>query len=182
MDTEKKEKESEVAQSCPTLCHPMDCSLLHSSVHGILQARILKWVAISFSRGSSQPRDQTWVSRIVGRQFTVWATSKNIDTEGWRYIQNFLKEYAWWVDLKMSRKWSFISFLETLIAPHKYLSEAKWLKLECIYLYMHTRTHTRARAGVRGQHHSQATTSLSWVLPIKYFWSGIRAGPLKFQA
>ena len=46
-----------VAQSCPTLCGPMDCSLLGSSVHGILQARILKWVAIPFSRGSSQPRD-----------------------------------------------------------------------------------------------------------------------------
>ena len=42
-----------VAQSCPTLCHPMDCSPPGSSVHGILQARILEWVAISFSRGSS---------------------------------------------------------------------------------------------------------------------------------
>ena len=51
-----------VAQSCPTLCDPMDCSLPGSSVHGILQARILEWVAISFSRVSSQCRDQTWVS------------------------------------------------------------------------------------------------------------------------
>ena len=51
---EKSESESEVAQSCPTLCDPMDCSLSGSSVHGILQARILEWVAISFSRGSSQ--------------------------------------------------------------------------------------------------------------------------------
>ena len=42
-----------VAQSCPTLCDPMDCSLPHSSVHGIFQARVLEWVAISFSRGSS---------------------------------------------------------------------------------------------------------------------------------
>ena len=65
---------SEVAQSCPTLCKPMDCSLPGSSVHGILQARILKWVAISFSRGSSQLRDQTQVSCIVGRHFTIWAT------------------------------------------------------------------------------------------------------------
>jgi len=47
----------EVAQSCPTLCDPVDCSLPGSSVHGILQARILEWIAISFSRGSSQPRD-----------------------------------------------------------------------------------------------------------------------------
>ena len=49
--------ESEVAQSCPTLYNPMDCSLPGSSVHGIFQARILEWVAISFSRRSSQPRD-----------------------------------------------------------------------------------------------------------------------------
>ena len=46
-------KESEVAQSCPTLCDPMDCSLPGFSVHGIFQARVLEWVAISFSRGSS---------------------------------------------------------------------------------------------------------------------------------
>ena len=70
------ESESEVAQSCPILCDPMDCSLPGSSVHGIFQARILEWVAISFSRGSSRPRDWTWVSRVVGRCFTVWATSE----------------------------------------------------------------------------------------------------------
>ena len=46
-------KESEVAQLCPTLCEPMDCSLPGFSVHGIFQARVLEWVAISFSRGSS---------------------------------------------------------------------------------------------------------------------------------
>ena len=51
------ESESEVPQSCPTLYNPMDCSLPSSSVHGIFQARILEWVAISFSRRSSQPRD-----------------------------------------------------------------------------------------------------------------------------
>ena len=51
------ESETEVAQLCLTLCDPMDCSLPGSSIHGIFQARILEWVAISFSRGSSQPRD-----------------------------------------------------------------------------------------------------------------------------
>ena len=61
----------EVAQSCPTLCDPMDCSLTGSSVHGIFQARVLEWVAISFSRGSSPPRNRTPVSRIAGRCFTV---------------------------------------------------------------------------------------------------------------
>ena len=65
---------SEVAQLCLTLCDPMDCSLPGSSVHWIFQARILEWAAISFSRGSSWPRDRTQVSRIVGRCFTVWAT------------------------------------------------------------------------------------------------------------
>ena len=67
-------KWSEIAQSCPTLCDPTDCSLLCSSVHGIFQARVLEWVAISFSRGSSWPRDQTQVFRTVGRRFTLWAT------------------------------------------------------------------------------------------------------------
>ena len=65
---------SEVAQSCPTFCDPMDCSLPGSSVHGIFQARVLEWVAISFSKGSSWPRDWTQISRIAGRHFTIWAT------------------------------------------------------------------------------------------------------------
>ena len=67
-------KKSEVAQSCLTLCDPVDCSPPGSSVYGILQARILEWVAISFSRGSSQPRDWTRVSCIAGRCFILWAT------------------------------------------------------------------------------------------------------------
>ena len=72
---------SEVAQSCPTLCDPMDCSLPGSSVHGIFQAIVLEWIAISFSRGSSRPRDQTWVSRIVDRCFAstevIYKTSES---------------------------------------------------------------------------------------------------------
>ena len=54
-----------------TLCDPMGCSPPGSSVHGILQARILEWVAISFSRGSSRPRDRTQVSHIAGRRFNL---------------------------------------------------------------------------------------------------------------
>ena len=57
-----------VTQSCLTLCNPMDCSPHDSSVHGILQARILKWVAISFSRGPSWPRDRIWVFCLLHRQ------------------------------------------------------------------------------------------------------------------
>ena len=59
------------AQSCLTLCDPTDCSLPGSSVHGVSHPRKLKWVAISFSRGSSQPRDQTQVSYVAGRFFTL---------------------------------------------------------------------------------------------------------------
>ena len=75
-----------VAQSRPTLCDPMDCRLPGFPVHGILQARILEWVAIPFSRGSSQPRDRTQVSRIAGRFFTIWTTR-----EAWRVAIHSLK-------------------------------------------------------------------------------------------
>ena len=67
----------------------MDCNPPGSSVHGILQARILEWVAIFSSRGSSQPRDQIWVSRIAGRLFTVWATRK---AQRWVILHSF---YRW---------------------------------------------------------------------------------------
>ena len=63
-----------VAQLCPSLCDPMDYT-----AHGILQARILEWVAFPFSRGSSQPRDQTWVFCTAGRFFTIWATNEGPD-------------------------------------------------------------------------------------------------------
>ena len=60
-----------VAQSCLTLCNPMNCSPSGSSVHGTSQERVLEWVAMSFSRGSSQPRDQTQVFHTAGGFFTV---------------------------------------------------------------------------------------------------------------
>ena len=84
---------SEVAQSCPTLCDPMDCSLPCSSIRGILQARILEWVAIFFSRRSSQPTDQTRVSHIAGRHFTIWAT---------REAKKFQKNIYFWNSLAFS--------------------------------------------------------------------------------
>ena len=61
------------------LCDPVDCSPPGSSVHGILQARTLEWVAMPFSRGSSQPRDRTQVSCIVGRCFNLWATREALN-------------------------------------------------------------------------------------------------------
>ena len=77
-----------IAQLCPTFCDPMDCSQSGFSVHRILQARILLWDDIPFSRGSSWPRDQTQVSPIAGRLFTVWATR-----EGQFYIRVTSKGY-----------------------------------------------------------------------------------------
>ena len=61
-------------QSCLIICDPMDCSPPDSSIHEILQARILEWVAIPFFRRSSRPRDQTQVFHTAGRLFTVWTT------------------------------------------------------------------------------------------------------------
>ena len=72
--------ESEVVQSCLTLCDPMDCSLPGSSVHGLFQARVLEWISISFSRGSSLPRDRTEVSHVVCRCVTVGATREAPET------------------------------------------------------------------------------------------------------
>ena len=68
-----------VAQACPTLCDPMDYSLPGSSVIKILQARILEWIAIPFSRGFFQPRDQTWVTCITGKFSTLSATREAPD-------------------------------------------------------------------------------------------------------
>ena len=86
---------SEVAQSCPTPCNPMDCSLPGSSIHGIFQARILEWVAISFSRGSSQPRDRSQVSCIVSRCFTVWATMQVTTQLPKSFLFPLPFEYIW---------------------------------------------------------------------------------------
>ena len=77
-----------VTQLCRTLCNPMDCSLPGFSIHVIFQARILEWVAISFFRGSSQPKDQTRISSIadtsfpsesLGKTFFGKVTNKNFD-------------------------------------------------------------------------------------------------------
>ena len=83
-------------QSCLTFCDPMDWSLPSSSVHGILQAKILDWVAIPFSRGYSWHRDQTLVSCIAGRVFTIWATiwirvipNSSSQTEPWPSPRQF---------------------------------------------------------------------------------------------
>ena len=70
---------SEVAQPCPTLCNPMDCSLPGSSIHGILQASVLEWIAMLSSRGSSPPRDQTFSMHF----FFPGLSSRGVGEDGW---------------------------------------------------------------------------------------------------
>ena len=80
--THKRFGKCDSVMSCLTLCDSMDCSPSGSSVHGIFQARILEWVAISFSKGSSWQRDWTQVFCSAGRFFTVWATREA--RKGWK--------------------------------------------------------------------------------------------------
>ena len=68
--------DTEIALLCLMLCNPMDCSPTGSNVQGVLQVLTLEWVASAFSRGFSQPRDQTWISYIAGTFFTNYATRK----------------------------------------------------------------------------------------------------------
>ena len=77
--------------SFPTLCDHMDYSLPGSFIHGIFQARVLEWIAISFSRGSSQLRDRTRDPHIAGRCFTIWATREALYYHIW--CNNSLKYF-----------------------------------------------------------------------------------------
>ena len=110
-----------VAQSCPTLCHPMDCSPPGSSVHGILQARILEWVAISFSRASSWPRVQTRVSHTAGRFFTFWATRE----APVRIVHMY--KYAW----------ALYTWASFCVPMWPFVSWGKWHRYLCGYAHVH---------------------------------------------
>ena len=86
----------------------MDCSLSSSSVHGIFQARILEWVAISFSGGSSRPRDWTRVFHIAGRRFTIWATREAPYSQSCGFSSSHV--WMWELDHKEDwrlKNWSF---------------------------------------------------------------------------
>ena len=103
-----------VAQLCPTLCHPMDCT-----VHGILQARILEWAAFLFSRGSSQPRDQTQVSHIAGGFFTNWAmreaTNKTQHNLKYAVLTLIVRTTNQWVNFVLSHWLVFMQTLEKIV-------------------------------------------------------------------
>ena len=90
-----------------TLWDPMDCSLPGSSIHGIFLARVLEWVAISFSRGSSWPRYWTWISHIIGRCFMVWAT-REVHASGGKRIKTLEQ-------IKYDELWHFVWHLQN---PH----------------------------------------------------------------
>ena len=113
-----------VTQSCPALPDPTDCSLPGSSVHGVLQARILKWIAILFSRGSSLSRDWIQVSYIAGRFFTVWATMEEIS-----HVEHFISQRNasfGWVCKKQPK---LPTWFEILVAVTKSSLFQRWRKL-----------------------------------------------------
>ena len=124
-------KWSEVAQSCPTLCNPVDCSPSSSSVHGILQARILEWVAISFSRGPSWPRDQTQVSRITGRHFNLW---ENTLLLCFFIILNLIKFYLQFFFLSRIHK-IILNFRSHRICIFYYIYILFWYKILNWYFF-----------------------------------------------
>ena len=112
-----------VAQSCPTLCDPMDCSPPGSSVHGILQARILEWIAMPSSRVSSWPRDQTHVSCIASRFLTIWVTREAQPSHTRYYLRYILciikhNECFMAVISIHAQKSSFVGFFFLYINEH----------------------------------------------------------------
>ena len=126
------------ARSCLTLCDPVDCSLPGSSVHGILQERILEWVAISFSRVPSQHRDQTQVSCIAGRFFTIWATRECIVSGQMENPNLCLKHRVFHLHLQFQSEISiragvFSFFPQQRICPRFSLAEMKpgFLSAQC---------------------------------------------------
>ena len=111
----RHESESEVAQSCPTLWDPKDCSLPGSSVHGIFQARILEWAAISFSRGSSQPRDWT--------QASPWWLANGLPHRKTNLLFGFLYVPQEWQLFKNSFPAGYSHMRPTSISPTGHQSE-----------------------------------------------------------
>ena len=100
-----------VTQSYLPLCDPMDCSPPGFSVCEILQARILEWVAIPFSRASSWPRDWTWVSYTAGRFFTIWATREG---DGFFTVWDTKWEVALWLFFSFSKYFFMVKRLPAM--------------------------------------------------------------------
>ena len=143
-----------VAQLCLTLCDLMDCTPLFSSVHGVVQERILEWVAIPFSRGSSWPRDRTQVSSIAGRFFIIWATREDPYEVIIPFKHSFAYSYNWNV--------SPTGLLTMPSGSHRHIEEFEVKR----FLYIHSFT----------QHfRSSILPSLAWALKISS-WVGSGQG------
>ena len=121
-----------VAQLCPTLSDPMNCSLPSSSVHGILQARILQWVAILFSRGSSWSRDQTQVSSTASRFFTIWATGEALTT--WTFVGKVMS--------LLCNSWS--RFVIAFLPRNKHFLISRLCLFMTAFLWQKAKTNSRA--------------------------------------
>ena len=117
-----------VAQSCLTLCGPMGCSPPGSIVHEIFQARILQWVAISYSRGSSKPRDWTQVSCVscIGRQILyhciIWEAVNSV--QSFSHVQLFVTPWtvACQASMSITNSWSLLKRMSTeLVMPSNHI-------------------------------------------------------------
>ena len=151
----------EVAQSCTTVCDPMDYSLPGFFVHGILQARTLEWVAISFSRQSYQSGDKTRVSRIVGRHFTIWATREAL-----------FGPYACFSSLRWisGADWVRNLSLRSLF-PFHFRSQSQWVceGLLSVYLGIYQELPSPAVPCLPIWHSLKSKHALAWVLQ-EYIW------------
>ena len=128
-----------VAQICPTLWNPIDCSLPGSSVHEILQARILDWIVIPSSRWSSQPRDWTWASCIAGRSITVWAPGK---PQKGHALSFSAKSSVFTVTgaLGLSRSWVVICKLASPCLSHMHWGQQSWEPFSPLSYYCQAET------------------------------------------
>ena len=122
------------AQLCLSLCDPMNCSLPGSSVHGILQARILEWVAISFTRWSSQPRDWTWVS-CLGRWILYCSATKKFIKSSYRGTSLMVQGLGLCLPMQWVQVWSLARELRSHM-PHGQGSLACWNLWGCKELDM----------------------------------------------
>ena len=121
------EKEKKVMSNS---CDPMDCSLPGSSVHRILQARILEWVAISFSRGSSQPRNWMQVSSIAGRFFTNWHGKPKKGWSGESVIKHLLAYHS--VNISVCIKIYAHIYTQIVMC----INTCSFIHCMCVYMYM----------------------------------------------
>ena len=138
-------KWSEVAQLCPTLCDPMICSLPGSSLHGILQARILEWVAIPFSKGSCQSRNQIYISCLAGRFFITEPLGKIPTMEYYSTIKKnkIMPFTALWIDLEIVILSEVSQRKTNIIWYHLYVESKKMIQMNLFTKQKYTHRHRK---------------------------------------